>query len=274
MKTFNTLLRGTVGLFLLSVLSGFAQDTTSTAGEFEPVYITVTTAHWNPDPNVNFDDWEATEKEYFDKVTMKNDLILSSGFYTHYFTPDNSEIVLVNVYKNWEDIEKANDKNDELAKAAWPDEAARKKFFDKQGEYYSPMHSDEIYLSMPYMMEVPGVSEEPRVVYVRYSEMAMDGEGKPELFKEYFEKVTKKNPLIKGYYTHRHLWGSNSRQFAEVYEYDNFADIEKSFDEIERLEKEVWPDDAKREEFMKNRNKLFTGKHSDYIYRTVPALMK
>lgn len=274
MKTFSTLLKGIVGLLFLSVFSGFAQDTTSTAQEFEPVYITVTTLHRNQDPDYDFDAWKATEKEYFDKVTMKNDLILSSGFYTHYFTPDNSEVAFVNVYKNWEDIEKADEKNDELVKAAWPDEKARTAFFDKQRKYYTPMHSDEIYVSLPYTIEVADNSEEPKVVYVRYSEMALNGEGKPGLIKEYFEKVTKKNPLIKAYYTHRHLWGSNSRQFAEVFEYDNFADIEKSFDEIEKLEKQAWPDEAKRKEFMKNRNKMFTGKHSDYIYWTVPGLMK
>jgi hypothetical protein len=272
MKTLNTLLRGTLVLFLLTVYSGFAQD--NAAEEFEPVYITMTTSHWNPDPDVNFDDWKATEKEYFDKVTMKNDLILSSGYYTHYFTPDNSEIVMVSVYKNWEDIEKAAEKSNELAMAAWPDEAARKAFFDKQGKYYSPQHSDEIYVSLPFTFDAESEPDEPRVVYLRYSQMALTGEGKPGLMKEYFEKVTNKLSLLKAYYTHRHLWGSDSRQFAEAYFYDNFADIEKTFDEIVKLENEAWPDEAEREEFLKNRNKMFTGKHSDYIYRTVPGLMK
>jgi len=272
MKTLNTLLRGTAVLFILTVFSGFAQDTTST--EFEPVYITITTAHWNPDPDVNFDDWKATEKDYFDKVTMKNNLILSSGYYTHYFTPDNSEIVLVNVYKNWEDIEAADEKSNELAKAAWPNEAARKAFFDKQAKYYSPQHSDEIYISLPLTFDARVESEEPRVVYVRYNEMSLNGEGNPSLMKEYFEKVTKKLSSLKAYYTHRHLWGSDSRQMAEAYFYDNLADIEKTFDEIEKLEKEAWPDEAKRKEFMAQRDKMFTGKHSDYIYRTVPGLMK
>jgi len=274
MKTLNTLLKGIVVLFLISAYSSFAQENADAAGEFEPVYITITTAHWNPDPDVNFDDWKATEKEYFDKVTMKNDLVLSSGYYTHYFTPDNSEIVLVNVYKNWEDIEKANEKSNELAKTAWPDETARKAFFDKQAKYYSPHHSDEIYLSLPYTFDNQVESEEPKVVYLRNSEMSLNGEAKPELMKEYFEKVTKKLSTLKAYYTHRHLWGSDSRQYAEAYFYDNFADIEKTFDEIEKLEKEAWPDEAKREEFMKQRGKMFTGKHSDYIYRTVPGLMK
>lgn len=272
MKSLNKFLKSTIVLFLVTVYCGFAQD--STATESEPVYITMTTVHWNPDPNVNFDDWKQTEKEYFDKVTMKNDLILSSGFYTHYFTPDNSELILVNVYKNWEDLEKADVKSAELAKAAWPDDEARSAFFDKQQKYYSPDHSDEIYISLPYTIESTGNSDKPQVVYLRNSEMAMNGEGNPELFKEYFEKVTKKLSALKGYYTHRHLWGSNSRQFSEAYFYNNFADIEKSFDETIALENKAWPDEAKRKEFIKNKNKLFTGSHGDYIYRSVPGLMK
>lgn len=260
-----------VSLFLVG-FNGFSQDTTGT--DFTPVYLTITTAHWNPDPNVEFTDWKKTEQEYFDKVTMKNDLILSSGYYTHFFTPDNSEIIIVNVYKNWEDLEKANVKSNELAKAAWPDEKARKAFFDKQEKYYSPHHSDEIYMSLPFVKEVEGNSKEPQFVYVRYNEMAFNGEAKPELMKEYFNKVTMKLPLVKGYYTHRHLWGSDSRQFAEAYFYDNFADIEKTFSDIERIEKETWPDETKRKDFMKELDKMFTGKHGDYIYKTVPGLMK
>lgn len=272
MKTLNTFLRGVLCLLFLAGLNGFAQD--NAAESFEPVYLTITTAHWNPDPTVEFTDWKKTEKEYFDKVTMKNDLILGSGYYTHFFTPDNSEIVIVNVYKNWEDIEKANEKNNELIKAAWPDEKARKDYFDKQGKYYSPYHSDEIYLSTPYSIEHTANSETPQYVYVRYNEMALAGEGKPELMKEYFEKVTKKLPLVKAYYSHRHLWGSDSRQYAEAYFYDNFADIEKTFNDVEKVEKETWPDEAKREDFLKERGKMFTGKHADYIYKTVPGLMK
>jgi len=260
-----------VSLFLVG-FNGFSQDTTGT--DFTPVYLTITTAHWNPDPNVEFTDWKDTEKEYFDKVTMKNDLILSSGYYTHFFTSDNSEIVIVNVYKNWEDIEKADVKSNELAKAAWPDEKARKAFFDKQGKYYSPQHSDEIYISLPFTKDLKENSTESQFVYVRNSEMALNGEAKPELMKEYFEKVTNKLPLVKGYYTHRHLWGANSREFAEVYFYDNFADIEKTFGDVEKIEKEAWPDETKRKDFMKGIDKMFTGKHADYIYKTVPGLMK
>ena len=101
MKKFNNLL---IGLFICSFMFTtvtFAQENE----EFKPVFIAVTTLHWSSDADADFSDWEKTEQEYFDKVTSKNDLIISSGYYTHYFTPDNSEILSVSVYSSWEDMD-------------------------------------------------------------------------------------------------------------------------------------------------------------------------
>lgn len=240
---------------------------------YEPVYITMTTTHWSDDPDTDFSDWLDTEKKFFDNVTMKNDLILSSGVYTHYFTADNSEVVLVNVYKTWEDIEKANEVNQKLIEEAWPNEDERQAFFDKQSSYYEPDHSDEIYQSVQYMIPESD-SDEPRIYYVRTSELAMNGEGSPEKFKEYFDKVTKNSKKLKGYYTHRHLWGANSREFNEVFVFDNLGEIEDFFEEEQQLTEATWKDETERDSFMDDMSKLFTGRHADYVYRNVPELMK
>lgn len=242
--------------------------------EFKSVYLTVTTTHWSDDPEADFSDWLDTEKEYHEKVTMKNDLIIGSGVYTHYMTADNSEVVLVNVYKSWEDIEKANDVNSKLAKEAWPDEEKRKAFFDKQRSYYSADHRDEIYSSMPFSMPMELPKDKSLIFYVRKSDLAMDGKGSSKNFKEFFEKVTKKNAAINAYYSHRHLWGSNSREFSEVFVVENLGDIEKIFDENKKLIEEAWPEEEARKSFFKEMNKLFTGKHGDFIYKNVPELVK
>lgn len=264
-------------VFMLSFYGKAAgQEETEQSQEEEngPVYITMTTTHWSDDPNTDFSDWLDTEKKYFENVTMKNDLIMDSGVYTHYFTPDNSEVVLVNVYRTWEDIEKANEVNQKLIEEAWPDEDERQAFFDKQQSYYSRDHNDEIYQSMQFYIPEADKSSEPRLLYVRSSELSMNGEGKPENFREYYEKVTKKSKTLKGYYTHRHLWGSNSREMAEVFVFDKLGDIEDFFDEESDLVVSAWEDEEERDTFMEDMNKLFTGKHSDYIYRTVPELIK
>lgn len=272
MKTFVSLIAFVFGVLLATEL--YSQEGGEPQEEFQPVYITMTTTHWNDDPETDFSDWLETEKEYFDKVTMKNDLIMDSGVYTHYFTPDNSEIVLVNVYRNWADIEEAGEVNQKLIEEGWPDEEKRKAYMDKRNNYYMPDHSDEIYLSMNYHIPEDNGNGEPRIYYVRNSELSMNGEGSPATFKEYYEKVTKKNKKLKGYYTHRHLWGSNSREMAEVFVFDKLGDIEEFFEEEQDIIAATWADEKERGDFLKEMGKNFTGKHADYVYRSVPELMK
>lgn len=254
---------------------GFSQEIAEdTTQAFEPVYITMTTTHWNNDPDTDFTDWLDVEKEYFEKVTKKNNLILDSGVYTHYFTDDNSEIVLVNVYRTWEDIEEAGEVTQDLIEEGWPDTSAREAFFEKQRGFYEADHSDEIYQSMEFMIPENNDPTKSHIYYFRSSNLALNGEGTPENFKDYYEKITMKSKMLKGYYTHRHLWGANSREINEVFVFDSLGEIEEFFQEEEDLVAETWSDENERSDFMKEMSKLFTGKHSDYVYRSVPELMK
>ncbi|PVX46447.1 hypothetical protein C8C85_2306 [Flavobacterium sp. 103] len=238
----------------------------------KPVFITMTTLHRNYDTDSK--DWKATEQEYFDKVTSKNDLIIGSEILTHYYTENSSEIILVNVFKTWEDIEKAGTLSDELAKKAWPDEKARTAFFDKQNSYYLPQHSDEIYSSIETIgqKEFKPSTKEPMIVYIRKSQMAMTGKGKG--MKEYNEKITLKDPYIKGYYPFRHAWGSDSRDFMEAYFYDSFGDIEKSNLKQDELIKAAWPKEEDSKAFFDQLKLAFTGIHGDYIYHNLPGVSK
>lgn len=239
--------------------------------EAKPVFITVTTLHRNLDTDRK--DWEKTKQEYFDKITSKNDLIIGSEVLTHFYTENSSEVLLVSVFKNWEDIEKANEVTTELIKKAWPDENARKAFFDKYSSYYGPMHSDEIYTSVAVgNKDLQTPSKNPMIVYVRKSQMSLNGQGKG--LKEFNEKVTLKNPYIKAYYPHRHLWGSDSRDFLEAFFYDSLADLEKSNDKQTELIKAAWPKEEDRKAFMTQMNKAFTGIHGDYLYHNEPTLSK
>jgi hypothetical protein len=251
--------------FLLSV-NIYAQE------DPKPVYITVTTMYRNLDSDGK--DWRKTEQEYYDKVTSKNDLIIGSEILTHYYTANSTEILHVSVFKTWEDIEKSNDISDELIKKAWPDETARKAFLDKQRSYYTTKHSDEIYTSQPMVGEkqLKTDSKEPMIVYVRKSQLSMNGQGKG--LKEFNEKVTLKNPFIKAYYPHRHAWGSDSQEFIEAFLFDSFSDIEKSSDKDDELIKAAWPIEADRKAFFDEMNKSFTGLHGDYIYHNEPTMSK
>ena len=267
MRTIKKLLLGMLLFAFMLTTKTFAQE--EQKEEFKSAFLTATTAHWSSDSDVDFSDWLKTEQEYFDKVTSKNDLIIGSGYYTHYYTPDNTEIILVSVFATWEDIEKSNDVTQKLIEEGWPDEEARSAFFKKQSSYYSGNHGDEIYSTLPFTKPVQSDSTEPLLYYVRKNVSGSGGSG----FKEYFENVTMKNSVIKGYYTHRHLWGANSRDAIEVFVYDNLGDIEKAADETKRLVNEHWPDEAKRKEFFKGYSKIFDG-HGDAIYTNVPELNK
>lgn len=265
MKTKRNLFIWLLPFFLLMFSVSLAQES-----EEKPVFITVTTMHF--DLKADGEDWLKTEKEFFDKVTSQNELVVGSHVVTHYYTADNSEVKFVYVYNSWADIEKANEISNKLIAKAWPDEAKRKAFFDKQSSYYSKKHSDEIYQSVQ-LAKFPEVkSTKPQIFYARNSQMAFSGQGKG--YNEYVKNVLHKNPYIKAYYPHRHLWGSDSRDFIEVFVFESLADLEKSADENAKLAKAAWPDEAKRKEFFKEMNKLFTGKHADYIYQNVPELAK
>jgi hypothetical protein len=268
MKTRSTLL-GLILWMTLACVIGHAQEKEEKA---KPVFITMTTLHRSMD--VKAKDWKASEQEYFDKVTSKNDLIIGSEILTHYYTDDNTEIILVNVYKTWEDIEKAGTVSDELIKKAWPDEKARTAFFDKYEKFYTPVHSDEIYQSITSVGEIPykDQTKKPMIVYIRKSQINMAGKGKN--VKEFNEKITFKDPYIKAYYPFRHSWGSNSTDFNEAFFYDSLADLEKSSEKIDELIKSTWPNEKDADAFFDELEKSFTGKHSDYIYRNIPSLSK
>lgn len=265
MKTIKNVVQFALVLTLLFPATVFSQDAKE---EFKPVFLTITTMHRSS--NADMSDWLETEKEYHDNVTMKNDMILGSGLYFHYFSEDDSEIIAVTVYGSWADIEASGSKDTELINAHWSDEDAREAYFKKRSSYYDAMHSDEIMVSLPFQITLTDESTEPMVFYVKKNIMG-DGDGSG--FKEYFENVTSKNNYIKGYYTHRHRYGANSRDFHEVFVFEHFSDIEKAFDEDERLVDAHWSNKEERKTFFKEYGKIFTG-HGDAIYQNVPELVK
>ncbi|MEW5676870.1 hypothetical protein ABGT15_11200 [Flavobacterium enshiense] len=272
MKTATTCFYALLLFLFLFPLSSFAQ-------EKKMYYLTVTTAHRNfAVENPKFDEWLALEKEYFEKVVKKNEFIIGHNVLNHYFTADNSEIIFVNVYENWDAIDKAWTKNQDLVKQAWPDENARKAFFEKRNKYYVPNHSDEIYVTYGDRKGLAKAPEKPMVYYVRKSIFATpkDGTGKEfdECNKELFDNLAMKNDVLKAYYAYNHAWGSNNMEFVEVFVVDALGDLEKAWDKDDELFKAKWKDEKAREAFSKKYDKYFTGQHADYVYRSVPELLK
>jgi hypothetical protein len=265
-------------LLILFGLTTFAATAFAQPAE-QPGFITVTTIHWNMDnKDFSMDKWKAVEKEYFDKVTSKNEFLLGSMFLMHYFTPDNTELKIVNAYSSWVNIEKAEERSNELAKEAWPDKDQRTSFFKTQSAYYTNFHSDEIYTTLPYAKYLTEKSTEPLIYYVMVSQQNFPDGGSQkeagELMAEYKDKVISKNPTVLGYYPSKHAWGANSQDFVQAFVFKSFEDIVTALDGDTKLEKSAWPDETARKDYFARRNKYFTGQHADYIYTSVPELTK
>jgi len=243
-----------------------------------PKFITVTTLHWNMDmENFNLDQWKAVEKEYLDKVTMKNEHIIGASFYLHRFTADNTEIVYVQSYSSWAAIEEAANRNGELIKEAWAEDESRNAFFNKRDAYYAKEHSDEIYATIS---GAKVMAEEPTknmICYVRKSHFSIP---ENDWWKEYDKlrvenkHIIENNEYLKAYYPSVHAWGTDRTDFVEAFFLESLGDLDKMFDRFDELIKETYPDEKVRKERGKKQGRYFTGVHSDYIYTYIAGLSK
>ncbi len=269
-------------LWVLAILfAPFAASQLNAQDDMRPAFVTLTTTHWNMDPNLPDDDgaeWEALEKEYLEKVTKKNEHVMGTAFLTHFYTADNSEVINVATYKTWNDIEAAQDRNDELEKAAWPDEAKRKAFHAKLDKYYENRHADEIYATQDGAKLSASRMDSSMVIYMQKTYLAFPEDGTNEEFEqlrmEYNRNVIQKNPHIVAYYPMRHAWGADNREFINVYVVKSFCEVGEMNSAIGGLVEAAWPDEAKRKEFMKKYNRYYTGVHGDYIYTSNPDVSK
>lgn len=247
-----------------------------------PAYLTVTTLYWNMDreesDNEADNNWLEIEKEYLEKVTKKNEHIMSASFYMHLYSPTNLESKYVQVYSSWEAIEKAQDRNVELEKMAWPDEAERKAFMANRQSFYQHFHSDEIMVPFAGAKMLSEMPSEDLVAYIRTSKMTYPDDGSEEEFvslhKEFVDATVHTNDKVLAYYPNVHGWGSDRTDFVEAFYINSMDDLDDINDGIFDAIKAKWPDETQRNEFMKKYNRYFSGEHGDAIYTRMAALSK
>lgn len=276
MKTTKQLFSTLTAMLLLFCTSTISsQDDTSKDQEF----MTVTTNHWNMNKeDFKMSEWKAAAKEYFEKVTMKNEYIMGASMYLHNMTGDNTEFIAVHNFASWEDIGKFGARSSELEKEAWPDEAKRKAFLKNLASYFANEHSDEIYAPISgakYMTEKP---TKDMVCYVRKSHFAFPEDGSMEEFEklrmEGNAAIVQKNEHVKAYYPNVHAWGSDKTEYMEAYFLDSLSDIDKMFDRDDKLMSEAFPDNDENKAKIKAWNSYFTGVHGDYLYTWIHDLSK
>lgn len=83
--------------------------------------------------------------QFHTKVWSKNPFVISHKTVRHWWGHDSRDLIEITELKNWEDIPKAMQKNDELFKAAWSTKEGRESFNKAYNKYFTGKHSDEIY---------------------------------------------------------------------------------------------------------------------------------
>jgi len=273
----KTISRFYVALFVVIMLMSAVP--LSAQEEVKPEIYVVTTMHWNLDKeDGSNEEWMALEKEYLEKVTMKNEHILGSSYYTHMLTTDSRELMQVEVYGSWDAIDKAGDRNAELVQEGWPDQESRREYFQKRNSYTTTFHSDEMYNVMDQVKPFDGNAEGGMLLYMRKSKFAFPSDGSGQEFRELYngtvDNIVKKNEYVKGYYPSNHYYGTDRNDFIEAYFIKSLDELDKMFTKNGELAREAWPDDDARAERQKKFQRYFTGVHSDAVYFYISELTK
>lgn len=248
-----------------------AQDTEDAD---RPIFLTITTLQGAD--GFDFEEWLAIEEEYFEKVTSKIDLLTSHEVLMSYFAPQFGEIKVINVIHSWEDIIKVNERRKELIEEAWPDEAERNAFFEKQNSFYKSKHSDEIFLTADNAKDLerlPGQNV-PYVFMIKTNILSdTEDENSYENYNKYVEEVIDHNSKIQAYYPFSHFWGDDSREFVEMFVLNSFSDAELSQYEANALISDMYPEEADRKEFLAS---IFSAieSQSTSFYKNIPSLSK
>jgi hypothetical protein len=271
----KTKLLSIISLCTLAILSGL--NAFSQANPM-PGVVQITKAHWDMDYDGKTSDLMKLETEYHQKVTMKNKYILGTEVLLHEFTPDVSEVLFIQVYEKFEDIDKAADEDYRLAKLAWPDSTVRRANRIAKNKFYTSVHSDEILSMYPYTKPNPNPADSNLIVLYKMNHLAFPEDGTTkefnELYTEYFDNVMMKNTDLLGYYPLRHHTGSDGRDFVEIMVFKNLSSLDSGLNMNSKLAKAHWPDDEKRKVFFKKMTRYFENWHGDAIYTNLHQLHK
>jgi len=129
-------------VFLLAVALAFSGMLY--AQEEEPhVFTIVTWESVSPESGSNAER-DSLAAIWVENTVNKNEFILNQTLMTHMYGSNSSDFLVITEYKNFADIEKAQNRNFELIEEFMPDNEKRAAFW-KAFTSYVGSHSDEIY---------------------------------------------------------------------------------------------------------------------------------
>ncbi len=243
-------------------------------------YIKIKTLHKNLNfENASTNKWIEIERDYLENVLKKNEYILQRDVLTHYMTEDNTEVLFISIYKNWEDIEKAEKRNKELEDLYWNDKKKKEVHFNYLDNYFDNNQSDEIYITSPGKKVNASLTGKSIYYHMRVNHLSFPKDGAENEFiklnNEFLEKSVYNNQYIKSYHPFVQFLGADKRKYVELTAVESLSDLENAFKEIDEFLYEPKNEDAASHTiFIANYFKYFTGFHADYIYMSVPELKK
>ena len=89
--------------------------------------------------------FDSLTAEYNKWCRDKNEYIISYKVVRHWWGHNNRDFVTIVEVKNWDDVLKFNEREDELFREHWDTPEKRKAFNDAYNKYFTGQHSDEIY---------------------------------------------------------------------------------------------------------------------------------
>lgn len=266
-------------LVIIILITSVFPDTLK-AQNTDRFYVKIIKLHRNLNfKNASFENWVELEKEYLNKVIRKNEFILERDVLIHYMTEDNTEVLFIEKYKNWDDIERAEKRNKELENNNWVDTMKRRVFFDYIDQYFDNNQSDEIFITSPGQKKDSNYLGRSRFIHLRVNHLAFPKDGTENEFsilnEEFLKKSVYNNHFIKSYSPLVQVVGIDKRQYIEVTAVASLEDLENAFKEIDDfLYEPKKGEEVKHKNFIDNYFKYFNGFHGDYIYKSVPELKK
>jgi hypothetical protein len=90
-------------------------------------------------------EFDSLTVEYNKWCMDKNEFVISYKVVRHWWGNNNRDFVTIVEVKSWEDVLKFNARSVELFEEHWNTPESRKAFNDAYNNYFTGMHSDEIY---------------------------------------------------------------------------------------------------------------------------------
>jgi hypothetical protein len=267
-------------ILVVAILITSAFPETLKAQSSDRFYIKITRLNRNLNfNNASLEKWVELEKEYLNNVIRKNEFILQRDVLIHFMTEDNTEVLFIQKYKNWDDIEKAEKRNKELENNDWSDTLTRQVFFNYSEQYFDKNQSDEIFITSPGLKVDSNSAGKSLFYHLRVNHLAFPKDGTENEFIKLNEAFLKKsvynNRFIKSYSPFIQVLGTNKRKYIEVTAVESLDDLENAFKIIDEfLYEPIKGEETKHKIFIDSYFKYFNGFHADYIYKSVPELKK